>query len=205
MVQRSVELQRKADKLAAEVTEAKGEIDKLTTSLFSSASAAAKGKMAIRRVEDQMEAMAAKHHGELLLRTAHAKMHAATEKILKEQAETQRQKSDAQVKEAQLVRFPFSPPNDGEVVPHDPRQCSACGFLSSPPLRTAAEQEVEVAQAESERLRGVIAERDRTIAKMAERTQGHVRQMAAQGQQLMAVRLEAALSTSGLQQSVRHR
>lgn len=55
---------------------------------------------------------------------------------------------------------------------------------------------MEVAQAESERLRGVIAERDRTIAKMAERTQGHVRQMAAQGQQLMAVRLQAALSTS---------
>jgi hypothetical protein len=64
----------------------------------------------------------------------------------------------------------------------------------------AAEQEVEVAEGESERLRGVIAERDRTIAKMAERTQGHVKQMAAQGQQLMAVRLEAALSmsTSGL-------
>ena len=52
MVQRSVELQRKADKLAAEVTEAKGEIEMLTTSLFSSASAAAKGKLAIRRVED---------------------------------------------------------------------------------------------------------------------------------------------------------
>lgn len=45
MVQRSVELQRSADKLSQEVVEGKGEIDKLTTSLFSSASAAAKGKV----------------------------------------------------------------------------------------------------------------------------------------------------------------
>jgi len=125
MVQRSVELQRKADKLAAEVTEAKGEIEKLTTSLFSSASAAAKGKLAIRRVEDQMEAMAAKHHGELLLKTAHAKMHAATEKILKDQADTHREKSVTQLKEARLVRmslmsYPY--PINVELVPHGTSQ-----------------------------------------------------------------------------------
>jgi hypothetical protein len=117
--------------------------------LLASLIAAQRRQMAIKRVEDQMHALAAKHHGEMLLQHAHAKMRNAAEKLDKEQAHAVRAAAEAQLREARV--------------------------------------EAEGAQAESVRLHGEIAGRDATIAQMKERTQGHVKQMAAQGKQLVAV------------------